>query len=90
MLDQKHLYLQTALLYSTAEGQRRIRVHNAAIPMTNIKHLPFEYIDSSAIALYYVRSALTRLTLNKHNFGSVQTQIEVQLQQLCRAQARLS
>jgi hypothetical protein len=58
--------------------------------MTNIKHLPFEYIDSSALALYYVRSGLTRLTLNKHNFGSVQTQLEVQLQQLCRAQARMS
>jgi len=28
--------------------------------MTNIKQLPFDFIDPSAIALYMVRSALTR------------------------------
>lgn len=58
--------------------------------MTNIKHLPFDYIDPSAIALYMVRSALTRQTLNNYNFGSVQTQIECQLQALCRAHAKLT
>jgi len=58
--------------------------------MTNIRHLPFDYIDSSALALFWVRSALTRLSLNKHNFGSVQTQLEIHLQQLCRAQAKLA
>jgi protein transport protein SEC24 len=65
---QTHLYIQSALLYSTAEGERRIRVHNACIPLTNIRHLPFDYIDPTAIAFYYARSSLARLSLNSFNF----------------------
>lgn len=65
---QTHLYLQSALLYSTAEGERRIRVHNACIPLTNLRPLPFEYIDPTAIAFYFARSSLARLTLNSFNF----------------------
>jgi len=62
--DQSHLYVQSALLFSTSEGQRRIRVHNLAIPMTNMKHLPFEYMDINAIALYFARLAINRMTTN--------------------------
>lgn len=65
---QTHLYLQSALLYSTAEGERRIRVHNACIPLTNLRPLPFDYIDPTAIAFYFARSSLARLTLNSFNF----------------------
>lgn len=77
MMDQKHMYVQSALLYSTAEGQRRIRVHNAAIPLTNIHYLPYEYIDTSALALYYARSSLHRTSLNQGNFSSVQSQLVI-------------
>jgi len=59
--DQTHLYLQSALLYSTAEGERRIRVHNACIPITNIRHLPYDYMDSTALAFYYARSGLAKI-----------------------------
>jgi hypothetical protein len=51
------MYIQSVLLYSTAEGERRMRVHNACYPLTNIKNLPFDYIDSNAIAFYYTRMA---------------------------------
>lgn len=85
MADQRHMFVQTALLYSTAEGERRIRVHNAAIPLTNISNLPFDYMDTSAIALYWARSALARASINQGNFQSVQTQLYLQLQNLCRA-----
>ena len=64
MSEQRHMFVQTALLYSTAEGERRIRVHNAAIPLTNIPNLPFEYLDTSALALYWARSAIARSLLN--------------------------
>ena len=70
MKEQKHLYLQSALLYSTSEGERRIRVHNAAIPLTNIPYLPFEYLDSSALALYFARCYISRLSLTQNNFTS--------------------
>ena len=64
MADQKHMYVQSALLYSTSEGERRIRVHNAAIPLTNISNLPFDYLDTSALALYWARSAIARSAIN--------------------------
>jgi protein transport protein SEC24 len=59
--DTSHIYIQSALLYSTSEGERRIRVHNAAIPLTNMKHLPFEHIDITATAHYFARVALNRV-----------------------------
>jgi protein transport protein SEC24 len=62
--DTSHLYIQSALLYSTSEGERRIRVHNIAVPLTNMKHLPFEYLDVTATALYFGRLALSRLATN--------------------------
>jgi hypothetical protein len=61
--DTSHLYVQSALLYSTSEGERRIRVHNVAIPVTNMKHLPFEYIDVTAMSHYFCRLALSRVGL---------------------------
>jgi hypothetical protein len=48
--DCSHLYIQSALLYSTSEGERRIRVHNVAIPLTNLKHISLEHIDINASA----------------------------------------
>ena len=68
MADQKHMYVQSALLYSTSEGERRIRVHNAAIPLTNIPNLPFDYLDTSALALFWARVAISRSTINQGNF----------------------
>ena len=67
------MFVQTALLYSTADGERRIRVHNAAIPLTNIPNLVFDYMDTSAIALFWARSAIARSSVNQGNFSSVQT-----------------
>lgn len=61
--DTTHLYIQSALLYSTSEGERRIRVHNLAVPITNMKHLPFEYIDINAMTHFFIRIALNRVSL---------------------------
>ena len=40
-----------------------MRVHNMAIPLTNMKHLPFEYLDVTATAHYFARVALNRVIL---------------------------
>lgn len=53
--------MQSALLYSSSEGERRIRVHNIAIPLTNMKHLPFEFLDVNAMTHYFSRMALCRV-----------------------------
>ena len=51
-------------MYSSSEGERRIRVHNLAIPLTNMKHAPYEYIDINATTLIFARIALSRLQTN--------------------------
>jgi protein transport protein SEC24 len=83
--EQTHLYIQSALLYTTADSERRIRVHNACYPLTNIRHLPYDYIDINALALYYARSGMAKLHLNAFNFQSVSAIVESQFQQLCQA-----
>jgi protein transport protein SEC24 len=88
MTEQKHMFIQSALLYSTADGERRIRVHNAAVPLTNQAHLVFDYMDTSALALYYARAAIARSGINQGNFASIQNQLLLSLQNLCRAQAK--
>eukprot|EP00347_Sterkiella_histriomuscorum_P022014 403331985 len=82
--DNSHLYIQTALLYSTSEGERRIRVHNIAVPLTNMKHLPFEYIDVNATTHYFARAALNILQTNL-NFTVCRGMIEMNLTKLCRS-----
>jgi len=67
------MFVQTALLYSTADGERRIRVLNAAVPLTNIHSLPFDYLDTSALALYWARSSIARAQINQGNFTSLQS-----------------
>jgi protein transport protein SEC24 len=64
--DVSHLYIQSALLHTSSNGERRIRVHNMAVPLTNMKHLPFEFMDVNATTLYFARMALSRVReLNK-------------------------
>ncbi|CDW76512.1 sec23 sec24 trunk domain containing protein [Stylonychia lemnae] len=82
--DCSHIYLQTALLYSTSEGERRIRVHNTAVPLTNMKHLPFEFIDVNATTHYFARAALNILQTNL-NFTVCRGMIEMNLTNLCRS-----
>ena len=45
--DATHLFVQTALLYTSSEGERRIRTHNLALPFTNIRAEPYENIDTN-------------------------------------------
>ena len=68
MSQQRILYVQSALLYSTSEGQRRIRVHNMAVPLTNIMANIHDYLDVNALTLFFARKALNTLIVNKHNF----------------------
>ena len=81
--DVTHVYVQSALLYSTSEGERRIRVHNLAVPLTNMKHLPFEHIDINALTHFYTRVALNRMNTNV-NFTVCRGMIEMSISNLCR------
>lgn len=76
MNDQTHCYIQTALLYSTSDGQRFIRVHNSAIPLTNKKELPFDWLDTSALSHYWMRRAIHHIGHN-NNVALTQQFIEM-------------
>lgn len=44
-----HIFVQTALLYTSSEGERRIRVHNLAMPYTDLATEPYENSDMNAL-----------------------------------------
>jgi len=48
------------LLYSTSEGQRRIRCHNIAVPLTTSINEAYECLDITATAHHLTRKALSR------------------------------
>lgn len=54
-----------------------MRVHNACIPLTNIRHLPFDFIDSTAITFYYARMAMAKIVMSAYNFNGVVSGVEM-------------
>ena len=59
-ISKRFVFIQSALLYSSSEGQRRIRCHNIAIPLTNSINEAYEFLDISAVAHLLTRKALNR------------------------------
>ncbi len=59
-------------------------MHNMAVPLTNMKHLPFEHLDITATAFYLTRVALSRLNTNV-NFQVCRSTLEMQLTNMCRS-----
>lgn len=58
-LDEKvEAHFQTATLYTTADGDRRVRCHNIAIPVTNLLGNIFRYADLDATMAYLTKSAV--------------------------------
>lgn len=65
-------------------------MHNACYPLTNIRHLPFEYIDTLAVSCFWARNAIQRCQQNQFNFQSCQQSLEMQLKVLCQAYLRIA
>ncbi|KAJ1648390.1 COPII coat Sec23p-Sfb3p heterodimer component [Coemansia asiatica] len=61
--ETQDVFFQVALLYTTSDGQRRIRVHNLAIPCTTLIGNLFKYSDvdtsMNVVAKIAVSEALT-------------------------------
>jgi len=60
-------YIQCALLYTSADGERRIRVHTMQVPVVNDMTDLFRSIDSGAMACF-----LTRLSAERTNSARLQ------------------
>lgn len=55
-LDEKQeAHFQCAMLYTTATGQRRVRCHNIAVPVTSLLGNVFRYADMDSTVAYYVK-----------------------------------
>jgi protein transport protein SEC24 len=58
-ISKRFLFVQSALLYSTSDGQRRIRSHSIAIPISQILNEAFDYLDLIATNAILARKALS-------------------------------
>ena len=59
------VYFQTALLYTTCDGERRIRVSTLALPTTENIHAVFHHADQVAIASLLAKKATDRALSTK-------------------------
>eukprot|EP00047_Mylnosiga_fluctuans_P023595 m.142118 g.142118 ORF g.142118 m.142118 type:complete len:642 (-) comp9640_c0_seq6:98-2023(-) len=57
---QPYAYFQTAVLYTTSNGERRIRVHTLAVPVTSDLPTVFANADGQAIAALVAKLAVDR------------------------------
>ncbi|KAJ2651864.1 COPII subunit [Coemansia sp. RSA 1250] len=55
------VFFQSALLHTTAQGERRIRVATLAVPTTDSPHTVFSAIDSRAVATLLAKKAADRV-----------------------------
>lgn len=59
-LDEKHeAHFQCAVLYTTAEGERRVRCHNIAVPVTSLLGNVFRYADMDSTVAYYAKEVVS-------------------------------
>ncbi|CAD8096688.1 unnamed protein product [Paramecium sonneborni] len=68
-----NLYIQTALLYTSNNGERRIRVHNICIPITNSIKTIYSQIDQPCLAISLYKIALSQLNIAKDVKDCIQT-----------------
>jgi protein transport protein SEC24 len=90
-INKNFVFVQTALLYSTSEGQRRIRSHNLAIPLTNQINEGYEYLDITATSAFITRKALRRFQ-SIQNIDAVRGVIDAMLNNMtktCQRYAKL-
>ncbi|KAL2917952.1 COPII coat Sec23p-Sfb3p heterodimer component [Polyrhizophydium stewartii] len=63
-LDEKlDTYIQAALLYTTAEGQRRVRVHNLSLPATSQLVNVFRYAEMDTSINFFAKAAIQQAVL---------------------------
>ena len=63
LVDGAEAYVQCALLYTTMNGERRIRVHTLALPVTSVLGTLFRNADLDAQTCFMVRKAANTLSL---------------------------
>lgn len=62
--ESREAYFQCAILYTTATGERRVRCHTLATPVSSVLGNVFRYADMDSAVAYYAKEAAT-LALTK-------------------------
>ena len=75
--NETHIFVQTALLYTSSEGERRIRVHNLAMPFTDNATEPYEHSEATALAPLIFKKGIDNLETLNPNFLSTRSYIEM-------------
>ena len=57
--ESQEAYFQCAVLYTTATGERRVRVHTMAVPVTSALGNVFRYADMDSAMAFYAKEAVT-------------------------------
>lgn len=57
--ESREAYFQCATLYTTATGERRVRCHTLAVPVTSALGNVFRYADMDSAVAYYAKEAAT-------------------------------
>lgn len=86
-ISKNFVFIQSALLYSTSEGQRRIRCHNVAVPLCNNVSDAYEYLDVTAATCILARKSLNKFK-TLPNTEATRSVIEAALNNMCRANQR--
>ena len=79
-----HLFVQTALLYTSSEGERRIRTHNLALPFTGQRTDPFEHLDMNQLNSFVFQQSISRLD-TVPNFVGTRSYVQLAFQNVCQA-----
>ncbi|KAK4048375.1 COPII coat Sec23p-Sfb3p heterodimer component [Microbotryomycetes sp. JL221] len=58
--DKSDAFFQCAVLYTSASGQRRVRVHNLAVPVTTLLANVFRYADMDTTIAHLAKEAVSQ------------------------------
>jgi protein transport protein SEC24 len=86
-VNKKFVFVQSALLYSSSEGQRRIRCHNIAIPLTTQLIDCYDFLDITAQSAFLARKALHRFT-KMANLEACRSVLEAAVHNMCKGNFR--
>ncbi|KAF9225736.1 beta-sandwich domain of Sec23/24 [Gyrodon lividus] len=59
--ERQSAYLQCAILYTTVDGQRRVRTCNLALPVASLAGNVFRYADMDAVVCHLTRNSMASL-----------------------------
>lgn len=64
-LDEKNdAHFQCAVLYTSAAGERRVRVHNLAVPVTSLLANVFRFADMDTTLAYIAKECLSFISFS--------------------------